>query len=353
MRRPPRVDQFSPAVAPADGVTQGILLTRRLLHELGFASEIFANHIAPELRHEVRHVDDYAPAADDVLLYHHAIGHLHHDRLMRLPCRRVLVYHNVTPSHFFPADPFLQDACDWGRRQIATAAHRFVGAYADSDYNRLELAAMGYRNVAVLPLLFEFAPDAQPAVRPLRQPLRLLFVGRQVSNKCQHHLIYTLFYLRRELGIDATLTLVGGVSQPGYGDFLRDLVSALDLSDAVVLAGRVEAATLQSHYDEAHLFISLSEHEGFCIPLLEAVRSGVPALAYAAGGVPDTIGGHGLLHQKSAASVAGVIAHHWANPDARAALHHAQWSFIQGFRRDRLKRRLSAFLDALPVPEPL
>lgn len=343
-----RIDQFTPSIAAGDGVGNGVLFTRKLLHSLGAGSRIYADQIDESLRFEVLHAEAYHPEAEDVLLYHHAIGHRRHERMMIGPERKILVYHNITPPHFFSGHPELQRACEWGREQLAQSREAFVGAYADSDYNRDELIALGFEDPITLPLLVEIPDRPESDVAPARQDelgFVILFVGRLVENKMQHLLIEVVFELKR-LGVEPLeLVLVGGTSSPSYAGFVREHIRALGVEDEVRLLGRVSDAELVEQYRRAGLYLSLSEHEGFGMPLLEAIRYGVPVLAYDTGGIRTAIGEQGCLPFKTPPWVAGYIHDTLlASSDFRARLIEAQGRHRDTLSSGRLRARLG---DAL------
>ena len=345
---PVRIDQFTPSISMGDGVSQGVFYTQRLLRELGYQSAIFARHIADELANDVTHVHSYQPRPEDLLLYHFAISHEDHQMLMEKPMRKVLVYHNITPAHFFPENVFLQNACEMGREQIATSVQRFEAAYGDSDYNCRELRALGYANPVVMPILLDFEEVAPPShSNSGKETLELLFVGRIVANKCQHLLIDLLYYLREQLAIPARLTLAGGISQPEYAESLHQQIVLYGLEEHCHITGRVSDQQLAQLYENADFFISLSNHEGFCIPLLEAVRAGIPVLAYPAGGIPETVGKAGLLRGRAAATVATALQEIWLCPEKRRALLEAQQTVARRFSRLPTRQRLQQFLKTL------
>jgi len=194
------IHQFTPSVAVGDGVTGGVLLTQSLLHELGFVSHIYARQIDPILSKRVDSLDDFNPSPEDILLYHYSIGHRDHEWLMALPQRKIIVYHNITPAHFFTATPHLSAACRWGREQLAASPSYFCAAYADSAYNARELKRLGYPSPQVIPLLIDTAlplPFCDFSVLPpLGEKYVILFVGRIVTNKCQHQLVDILYALK-------------------------------------------------------------------------------------------------------------------------------------------------------------
>jgi glycosyltransferase involved in cell wall biosynthesis len=305
--------QVSVGAAPGDAITDMALLLRSWLREQGYTSEVYALHIHPELAREVRPVGTYRPGPNEPwVIYHHSIGSPVAEQLAALAPRLVLIYHNVTPPEFFAqVNPGLAQEMILGREQLARLAPRTGLALGVSAYNADELRQAGFAPVDVLPLVlderdYELAPDPALAARWEGRGPRLLFVGRLVPHKRQEDVIKLLFYLRR-LEPGAILWLVGDPWLPEYTAWLRELVRDLCLDDAVHFLGKVPAAELVSYYCLADLFVSMSEHEGFGKPLIESMHLGLPVMAYAAAGIPGTLGPAGVLfHHKHFEGLAEV-----------------------------------------------
>jgi glycosyltransferase involved in cell wall biosynthesis len=294
------VHQFAPRVARGDAVGNHVLALRRLFRALGHTSEAYAVE-TPE-----RDVLPYrrlfrAVAPGDLLLLHYSIGSEVFARLAALEVRRVLVYHNITPAEYFAGiNPHAAAFAERGRRELGLLAGHVELAIGVSEFNRADLERSGFFPTAVAPVLidwstYDVAPD--PAVRALfggAGPL-LLFVGRIAPNKRQDDLIRMLAYYRRCLDPEARLLLVGGYAdQPAYYERLTALAAALGLADAVRFSGRVDMRALVACYGLASCFVSLSEHEGFGVPLLEAMRFRVPLVAYPAAALAETLDGAGV-----------------------------------------------------------
>ena len=307
--------QLLPVLDPGDAVSNHALALRAVLRSSGVDSEIFCERTHPNLAHQARSYRDYpgGPA-----IYHVAIGSRLADWLATRDEPLVLDHHNLTPARFFEVwDPPLVHGTAWGRQQLAQLAPRCVLGLADSRFNELELIEAGCRSTAVVPILFDpstFDEAADPAAVDQLQTAKAgggadwLFVGRMVPNKCQHDVIAALAMYRRTTDPAARLWLVGGASSPVYERTLRAAIDALGLADAVTLTGPVAHARLTAHFQQADVFVCLSEHEGFCVPVLEAFSHSLPVVAYRAAAVPETVGEAGLLlSDKSPAMVAAAV----------------------------------------------
>jgi glycosyltransferase involved in cell wall biosynthesis len=301
-----RIDQFVPTLAPKDAIGSHVLNARDALRRAGFESDIWAEEIARPLRGEAGDFRDYArsaPSGDQIIVYHASI----HSRMAPFlgdgRQRLVVDYHNITPSRFFAGwDPLSEARMDLGRVELRGLAGRAELALADSPYNQAELIEAGYPATAVCPIIIDYGPaDPDPvALEDLQQQrslggTRWLFVGRLAPNKCQHDVIGAFAVYRRLFDSRATLTLVGGSAAPRYEQALHQLVTDLGLDGTVQFAGSIPTGRLAALYRTADVLVCLSEHEGFCVPIIEAMAAGVPVVAWAAAAVPDTAGSAALL----------------------------------------------------------
>ncbi|MGH3368403.1 MAG: glycosyltransferase, partial [Nocardioidaceae bacterium] len=239
------------------------------------------------------------------LLYQCSVGSDLADLVLHRPEPLVVNYHNVTPARFFRRfDPARAHASEQGRRQLSRLASRASFGLADSSYNEAELAELGYAPTGVAPLLVDLSVFDQPADRGVVGPLRgakrgggadLLFVGRVTPNKAHHDLVASFAAYRRLFDPAARLHLVGQHTSTEYVDAVRQVASQLGVTDAVHLPGSVSEPALAAYYRCADVYVCLSDHEGFCAPVVEAMHRGVPVIAFAAAAVPETVGDAALL----------------------------------------------------------
>jgi glycosyltransferase involved in cell wall biosynthesis len=352
-----RVHQFHPVLSPGDAMSDHVFALRDRIRGWGHEAEAYAIEAKPGVEREVvpyrRLFRDVRP--DDTLILHYSMGSEVFDQLVKLACRRVLVYHNVTPPGFFTGiNAHAAAAARLGRRKLAELAPRIDLAIGVSDYNTRELDAVGFRPTATVPILidwsrFDVAPD-QTVLNAWSGPdstgTKLLFVGRISPNKRQDELIRMLAYYRGCIDPAAQLLLVGAFrDQPQYDQRLHALVRALDLEAGVTFAGPVSQAELVAYYRCASVFVSLSEHEGFGIPLLEAMHHRVPVVALDRAAVGETVDGAGVLVQeKDLAAVAEVCALVVERDDLRAPLIAAGLRRVADFDADRVAERTRAVL---------
>ena len=288
-----QVHQLLAALSYGDAIGNEALAIRKHLRAAGYASDIFAEKVHPRVAHLARPLWEYpaVSSAETVCLFHFSIGSAAGRLIFHAPDRLVSIYHNITPAHFFMGfHRHLAGLCYHGRRELAAFAARTELALGDSEFNRRELAEAGYARTAVLPIvldlsLYDRAPS--PVVRRLydRTRTNLLFVGRIIPNKRIEDLLRVFAAYQRYVNPVSRLLLVGDYrGHERYFDRLAQMVDELRL-DEVVFTGQVDDDELYACYRAADLFLCLSEHEGFCVPLQEAMVFGVPVIAYDGGAV--------------------------------------------------------------------
>jgi len=301
-------------------------------------------------------------SAGTVCLFHFSIGSAASRLIHGAPDRLVCLYHNITPGEWFLGfHPHLAGLCYHGRRELRAFAPRAELGLADSEFNRRELAAAGFARTAVLPIVMEEGAlfrGASPVARRLFADGRvnLLFVGRIIPNKRIDDLIRAFALYQRRLQPHSRLLLVGDYrGHERYFDRLREMVAALGVEE-VVFTGHVDDDDLRAYYASAHLFLCLSEHEGYCVPLLEAMSFGLPVVAYDAGAVAETLRGGGvLLRDKSPDWVAEVVHAVLTLPALREQVAEGERRAMDALRaidfRALLLERLAPVLDG-PSPAP-
>lgn len=320
------VHQFVPTLRRHDAVGEHVLATQRVLRQAGLSSDIYVEH--PE-RPEgpVRSFRAYPAAArpGDLLLYHLAAPAALAGFVGERPEPVALYYHNVTPASFYEA--WSEDAA-WSHERaaadVAQLARKAVVAIAASEFSRQELVAAGAGVTAVVPVLGTGLGEVSPDLR-LRLELRRrhtgsrwLFVGRLAPNKRQERLIAALAVARRRDDPVAELVLVGRADPPAYGQALRRWATVLGLADVVHFVSGLSASELAAYYAESDVFVCASEHEGFCVPLIEAMSAGLPVVAAATTAIPETVGDAGvLLPRADPVLIAAAVGRLRADPERR------------------------------------
>jgi glycosyltransferase involved in cell wall biosynthesis len=312
----PAVHQVLATLGYGDAIGHEVLGIQRVLRAAGYESEIFVETADLRLEDLTTDYRDLPEAShpDNVLLHHFSLGSRASRLAYALPDRMALVYHNITPPEYFvDVHPKLVQLCYLGRRELGLYASRCDLGLGDSEYNRQELEALGFQPTGVLPVVPDFAHLAGPP-NYMQAGLfddawvNLLFVGRMIPNKRIEDLIRFFHAYNRWFNPRSRLLLVGAHSGfERYVAMLQGLIDRLGVPDVHFL-GHVSNAELTAYYELADVFLCASEHEGFCVPLVESFHMGVPVLAYAATAVPATMDGAGLLyHHKDPIRVAALI----------------------------------------------
>lgn len=307
-----RVDQWVPALHLGDAIGDSTILMRAALRSWGYVSDIYTYNQDPGT--SAVPFDQWREGnADDVVIFHYALISSMNDAFVRLASKRVLQYHNVTPPHFFASwDKEIHQLLSRGLQGLAPLAPSTTLALGDSDFNRAELERRGFARTGVFPIPVDFDRYLRPPANPILKKrladsrTNLLFVGRIVPNKRHDNLLRVLAYFKKNIRGAVRLLLVGkhprreaGVDVPvqaHYLDALIRLYSDLGVEPGdVVFTDAVSHEDLLAYYESAHVFVSMSEHEGFGVPLVEAMLKRVPIVALSGTAVGETLGKAGLL----------------------------------------------------------
>jgi len=339
----------------ASGDAMGIitLQTQAMLRELGFASEIYADVIDPRLRDASRPVarmDDEVHDGD-ALVYQLGIGSPVAYRFARHRGPRVILYHNITPPAYFrDTNPRVAARLVAAREQLAMLAPRVELCAGVSRFNVEEMRLLGARRTAVIPPVADLRHLNPRPAQPEQPPL-LLFVSRVAPNKRHDDLIRVLAALRATAQPQARLAVVGRFDDTeDYVAALRSLAADLGVAGAVDFTGRLDDRQVGDLYARAAVFVSASEHEGFSVPLLEAMAFDVPVVAYAAAAVPDTVDGAGLLlRNKDPLGWAAVVDRAIGDAALRSRLIAAGRRRLQDFTPQRVRSALGGALASIGV----
>ncbi len=310
------VHQLATSLTYGDAISDEMLEIQKILRQSGFRSEIFTRFCDPRLAGLAHDYREYWPfsSKDNVAIFHFSIGSPVSRLFFRLPDRKIMIYHNITPHEYFlDTHRILARECYKGRLEIKLFIDKVDLALGDSEFNRQELERVGYRRTGVLPILLnfeKFQTRADVMTKKIYDSGRptILFVGRLIPNKKFEDIIKVFALYRRHFEPRGQLLLVGdyrGLER--YLAGLLELVERLNLRD-VHFTGHISFSELRACYEAADVFLSLSEHEGFGVPLIEAFIQGIPVIAYDAGAVAETLNGGGiLLREKNFLHVAALI----------------------------------------------
>ncbi len=351
-----RVNQWVPAAHKGDAIGDSARRVRGLLRSMGHDSDIFAMTIDDDLRGDVRPFGDEDARRGDITIFHFALPSPMTSAFASLPNGRVLQYHNVTPAHFFaPYDPALFRLASIARTELADLASPTDLALGDSEYNRRELDALGFGRTGVMPIAVDTSRLTNAPPQPVLDDVlddgfvNFLFVGRIAPNKKIEDHIKLAEQYKRYIDAHYRFIFVGRYDVvPQYYAAIRALMAEYKmLPERFIFTGAVPDAELAAYYRAASVYISLSEHEGFCVPLLEAMAMDVPVLAYAAAAVPDTLGGAGVQFAPKdleyAAELLGMLAF---EDHPREEVLAGQRRRLNDFGDSVIQQRLASLISA-------
>lgn len=358
-----RIDQVIPSLASRDAIGGHVLQLQALLRDRGVRSDIFYGvATADRTDHGMPVAELGRSASDRILLYQLSIGSGVTDIFAARKERKFVNYHNITPADLLEAwVPQVGEEVRWGREQLRELAPMTEFAVADSRYNEVELIDAGYRSTATVPLLLDLesfggTPDPAMAKKLIERKRRdggadLLFVGKISPHKGQHDLVKALAAYRALYDPAARLRIVGSPISEEYFSAVERFLEELDLVDAVEFPGSITHEELIAYYAHSDAFVCLSNHEGFCVPLVEAMYHRLPVVTYETSAVPETVLDAGVvLADKSPARVAAAI-HRVVTDDAlRASLAEAAEARVATFSLPVVREQFaSALLSAAGV----
>lgn len=297
-----KIIQILPCLASGDAIGNDVLTIDNVLKGYGYSCEIMATDIQETLKDRAKEFDVSSITSNDLVLFHKATGDKLTESVAGLLCKKVIIYHNITPAKYFLFyDPVMVWRLILGRKQLRQCVRKMDFAWGDSWYNCEELQKAGAKKVTVRPVFFEtdrLEPD-QVVIERLKDETgtKILFIGRIAPNKKQEDVIKVYYRYLCSVDQKAKLFLVGSWDgTEKYYAKLKGFCADLGLSDdQVIFTGHVTEEEKEAYLNSADVFLCMSEHEGFCVPLLEAAGHDLPIIAFSAGAVPETLGNSGLL----------------------------------------------------------
>jgi L-malate glycosyltransferase len=352
-----RVDQLVPAFHRGDAIGDEAAYLRRFFRSQGFRSEIYRLTCDKDLEEESLDFSACpAPAPSDLVILHFALPSPLTEAFRRLPCKKMIIYHNVTSPDFFRGlSEEMVRLARLGRDELRSLAADVDLSLADSRFNARELVDYGFKDVHVFPLFVDFVKYEKPMNAFIHQLFRdertnVLFVGRVAPNKKIEDLVRVIFYYKKYISPLVRLIIVGKTSSlPAYYYSLVRLADEFFLKpDEICFTGHVPDEDMFAIYRAADVFLSLSEHEGFCLPLVESMIFDVPVIAYNSTAVPDTLDGAGILiNEKKADRVAelvNIVAH---DKDIREKVIKGQRLRLERLKTEGRDPLLLRYLESL------
>lgn len=307
-----KIHQLLSGFACGDAISTEAVCIRDLCRGLGMESEIFVERArtAPDMAAESVDLAGFDGRACDVVIFHYSISSPAEERFLASSARKILVYHNITPAEFFdPFDSAIAAQLRGARARLVEMAQKSDEVWTVSEFNAVELREAGIRNVKVFPLIFNAACVDTGGYTVSKDLTNILFVGRMAPNKCVEDLITAFAWYHYGINRRSRLFLVGSDRTcPSYFTMLQLYARELDLSN-VCFQRFVAPNQLPAFYKSADLYVCTSRHEGYCLPLVEAMNAGVPVIARNAGGMPEAMGGAGILYDDLKAEEMAVLFH--------------------------------------------
>lgn len=300
-----RIVQVLPTLSMGDAVGNVVIALHQALKQCGYQTEIYAKRIDERLPEQtavpVEAMEPLRP--EDVMIYHLSTGDDLNYEMAGWTCRKILHYHNITPPEYFAGYHVRYETmAEEGLQAARFLADKVEYCLADSEFNRQDLLRMGYhQRIDVLPILIPFedyrkCPDDAYLQQFQDGKTNLLFVGRIAPNKKQEDIIQAFFYYKTYYNANSRLILAGSFrDMEVYQQELQTYAKALGVCEDVVFTGHIRFEEILACYHAADIFVCMSGHEGFCVPVAEAMYFGLPVVAYQAAAVPDTLGEGGLL----------------------------------------------------------
>lgn len=345
-----KIIQLLPTLSYGDGVGNDAIAIDQIIKEMGYKTKIYAENIDSRIKKGLAEKVEKMPELNptDIIIYHLSTGTVLNDKLGGYPGKKLVVYHNVTPAHFFRQ--YSRNAyrlCERGREGMHKLRDVADYCWAVSEYNKQELLEAGYRcKIDVVPIVIPFddykrEPDKTVLKKYEDDFVNLVFVGRITPNKKQEDVILTFYYYKKYIQPKARLFLVGSYQgNEAYYERLCSYIKRLELTD-VYITGHIKFDEILSYYKLADVFLCMSEHEGFCIPLLEAMCFQVPIVAYAFTGVKETLGYAGLkLYEKDCRVAAEMIHMLVENKELREKVIAQQNVRLKEFSYEKIREQI-------------
>ncbi len=350
-----KIHQLLPCLRHGDAIGNHTLEIQRILRRWGYESEIYADDIHLDMRSYAKSYKKLKGRhlKDAILIYHFSVGSPISEFVKTLPNKKLLIYHNITPGSFLRGyDDYIREVLDQGRNELRHFASLCDLALGDSEFNRQELETFGFAKTGALPIILDFEKYTRSLNVNVMNRYKdgfknILFVGRVVPNKCQEDVIQAFYLYTRYIQPRSRLFLIGLGGIERYDCMLDVFIKQLQL-DNVHLTGKVTDEELAAYYHIADLMLCMSEHEGFSVPMIEAMHIGIPVLAYNATSIPYTLDDAGvLINEKRYAEIAEMMDLLIENQPFREKILHSQQQRLAYFARPRLEQVLKTYIEEI------
>ena len=350
-----KVIQVIASIFFGDAVGNDARALCKVIAEAGYETGIYTYDIDPRVKDSFVHKMSKLPKLndDDIVIFNHCSGTDLCYELPKMGGRKMMIYHNITPAHFF--EGYNNDtvkSIQKGYEGTKYLNDKIDYVMAVSQYNADNLREMGYTcPMYIRPIVIPFddykkEPDQDVIKKYSDGYTNILFLGRLVPNKRQEDVISAFAYYKKHINPKSRLILVGsdgGVEK--YGRCLKKYVKALELED-VVFTGQTSFKAILAYYTLADVFLCMSEHEGFCVPLVESMFFKTPVVAYDSSAIASTLGGSGvLLKEKNPVLTAKVIDRIVNDNEIREEIIKKQLERLSAFSYDTMKENFLRGLE--------
>lgn len=349
-----RIVQMLPSLAYGDAIGNDTVALKKSLEEQGYDTAIYVKYIDGRLPEGTAQEVSKMPHMnkDDIVLYHMSTGSELNEMFGDMKCKKVMIYHNITPPEML--EPYNKAAaadCREGYEELAKLADKVDYCIADSEYNKQDLIKAGYKcKIDVLPILIAFSdydkkPDAPLYGKYNDGVTNIIFTGRIASNKCQQDVIHAFGLYQKYYNSNSRLILVG--NEGGYETYKLKMqkYAQLNCIKNVIFTGHIRFAEILACYKAADLFLCMSEHEGFCVPLVEAMYFKIPVIAYNSSAVGETLGKGGiLLNEKNALETAALMDKILKDKGLQKKIIANQNERLDDFAHDKILARFNELL---------
>lgn len=350
-----QINQIVPSLNYGDAVSSDIIAIRDVLRKYGYDSNIYAKFIHPRVLKHAKQLSLYKGDSSNILIYHFAVaGREVTEFVKKLPDNKILIYHNITPAeYFYDYDDILYSLCIRGREELRDFSKYFKLGIGDSAFNCKDLEKEGFGSTVVLPILIDFNKYKgfnEELDKKLKDDdnKKILFVGRIAPNKKQEDVIKTFYFYNKYINNSSSLFLIGRKEVIPYVEQLQNLVKKLDLSRSVIFTGGVSDKELYTYYRNADVFLCMSEHEGFCVPLVESMYFDLPIVAYSSSAVPETLGNSGVLvNNKNYVEIAELLNILFDDETFREKIIKSQRERLKDFENAYIEQKLIGIVENL------
>ena len=347
-----KIIQLLPTITFGDAVGNDALAIDSILREKKIDTCIYAENIDLKLKGKnIKNVSEIEEISNsDIIIYHLSTGTILNEWIKKKECIKIMIYHNITPATFFSNyNKNYYNLCEQGYRQVEKLKRTFDIVFADSSYNKQMLIKMGYEcPIKVVPIIIPFSDyEKKPNKTVLEKYnddyINILFVGRVAPNKKQEDLIAAFDCYQKNYNKKSRLFIVGSSSGMNNYEFrLKKYVERLNAKN-IIFTGHTAFDEILAYYKIADLFLCMSEHEGFCVPLVESMFFGVPIVAFNSTAIGETLGGSGfLLTNKRPIETAGIINRIITDENLRMKIINNEKERLQVFQYSKVKEQ---FLD--------